>query len=185
MQSINLRSLAIAALTLSASFLPLKAEYLRLQAKSNSEGDSAYSQNIQLEAGDVCELLHFKADSAVDGIIVFCAPLGPSTCDPTSYTEEEARELNPVFVGPGSVYVITRNQPNSLATAAVKVTRASEGGEYLPTNTVVIPTDPAGNFKIILESSTDLINWVSAVPGTYPSETERRFFRVRAVSVPN
>lgn len=46
---------------------------------------------------------------------------------------------------------------------------------------VVIPEDASGPVEIILESSTDLVNWTVANPGTYGSSTARRFFRVRAV----
>jgi hypothetical protein len=47
---------------------------------------------------------------------------------------------------------------------------------------VVIPSDAAGPVQIILESSTDLLNWAVAIPGSYGASTERRFFRVRAVT---
>jgi len=46
---------------------------------------------------------------------------------------------------------------------------------------VVIPEDASGPVEIVLESSTDLVNWTPANPGTYGSSTEKRFFRVRAV----
>jgi hypothetical protein len=55
---------------------------------------------------------------------------------------------------------------------------------YLPINTVVIPSDAKGPVQIIMESSSDLVNWVSAVPGIYGSTYTNRFFRVRAVILP-
>lgn len=66
--------------------------------------------------------------------------------------------------------------------AAYEITRASEGTSSLPSNSVVIPTDATGDVEIILESSTDLVNWTAAIAGTYGSSTEKRFFRVRAVA---
>ena len=51
----------------------------------------------------------------------------------------------------------------------------------LSSSAVVIPEDAAGPVSIVLESSTDLVTWVAANPGTYGSSTSRRFFRVRAV----
>ena len=47
-------------------------------------------------------------------------------------------------------------------------------------NAVVIPTDANGDIDIILESSVDLVNWAPAVPGTYSTDVDNRFFRVRA-----
>lgn len=57
------------------------------------------------------------------------------------------------------------------------------GAQQSPFNgsAVVIPEDASGPVEIILESSTDLVNWTAANPGTYGSSTEKRFFRVRAV----
>lgn len=57
----------------------------------------------------------------------------------------------------------------------------STSASVVPSNAVVIPTNAAGNVEIILESSTDLVNWISATPGTYSSSTQSRFFRVRAI----
>ena len=51
-----------------------------------------------------------------------------------------------------------------------------------PTSSVVIPTDATGPVDVILESSTDLVTWTQANPGTYGASTTKRFFRVRAVN---
>jgi hypothetical protein len=55
----------------------------------------------------------------------------------------------------------------------------------IPLNTVVIPTDASGPVDIILESSTDLVNWTPALPGSYATSNSERFFRVRAVATGN
>jgi hypothetical protein len=52
----------------------------------------------------------------------------------------------------------------------------------IPANTVVIPSDATGNVQIVLESSSDLVNWVSSQPGTYGNTYSNRFFRVRAIA---
>lgn len=55
-------------------------------------------------------------------------------------------------------------------------------GTTVPSTAVVIPADASGPVNIILESSTDLLTWTPASPGSYGSSTAKRFFRVRAVS---
>jgi hypothetical protein len=52
----------------------------------------------------------------------------------------------------------------------------------VPANAVVIPTDATGPVQIVLESSSDLINWTSSLPGTYGNTYSNRFFRVRAIA---
>jgi hypothetical protein len=44
----------------------------------------------------------------------------------------------------------------------------------------VIPENSDGNVSIILEQSTDLINWTAVNPGSFPPSTAKRFFRVRS-----
>ena len=51
-----------------------------------------------------------------------------------------------------------------------------------PINTVVIPENSTGSVNVILESSTDLVNWATALPGSYDPNTTKRFFRLRAVA---
>lgn len=165
-------------LAFMAAFSPLRAEYLKLQARTDSGGANTFSDTITLEAGDLCEVLHFKADSSTS-VLVFCSESDVG-CDPTGYSQTEANEQDPVFVGPGTVYVIAKDGSFSLATAALKVERAADSEKYLPQNAVVIPSQPSGEVEIILESSTDLVNWNSASPGTYVTSSDERFFRIRA-----
>lgn len=87
----------------------------------------------------------------------------------------------PIVPAGTAVQIIAGNSAGDFAFAQLLV-RPAGGSGSLPQNTLVIPTDATGNVQIILESSTDLINWVAAAPGTYDSQTTtRRFFRVRAV----
>jgi len=44
----------------------------------------------------------------------------------------------------------------------------------------VIPENSPTDVRIVLEQSTDLINWTSANQGVFSPSTSRRFFRVRA-----
>ena len=60
----------------------------------------------------------------------------------------------------------------------------SNSSPSLPSNTVVIPTDASGPVEIVMESSKDLVNWTRAEPGTYGTDTPKRFFRIRAVVKP-
>ncbi len=51
----------------------------------------------------------------------------------------------------------------------------------IPSNAVVIPADAGGPVQVLLESSTDLITWNAALPGSYGTSTTNRFFRVRTL----
>ena len=67
------------------------------------------------------------------------------------------------------------------AAATFSITSSSSTiSNYVPANAVVIPSDVSGPVQIILESSSDLVNWNAAMPGTYGNTYSNRFFRVRA-----
>jgi hypothetical protein len=66
----------------------------------------------------------------------------------------------------------------------IKKADSSNTSPSLPSNTVVIPTDASGPVEIVMESSKDLVNWTRAEPGTYGTDTPKRFFRIRAVVKP-
>lgn len=61
------------------------------------------------------------------------------------------------------------------------IERDIETTGYFPSNTAVIPNDANGQFNIILETSTDLIDWFPTLPGTYGGNHPSRFFRIRIV----
>jgi len=52
---------------------------------------------------------------------------------------------------------------------------------YIPSASVVVPSNAVGDVDVLLEQSTDMITWTQCLPGTYNSSTQKRFFRVRAV----
>jgi hypothetical protein len=86
----------------------------------------------------------------------------------------------PLIMGPATI-TLTANNPNAAGQDNILCTiSTSEPSQFTPNTAVVIPADSAGPVTIILESSVDLINCTSALPGTYGTSTTNRFFRVRA-----
>lgn len=95
-----------------------------------------------------------------------------------------------VAVGPAVVDVVVRlenNSPDLAKKGAVSVALCIErrvtvaAPTPIPTTSVVIPTDATGPVEIVLENSADLVNWTSALPGTYGASHTNRFFRLRAI----
>ncbi len=52
---------------------------------------------------------------------------------------------------------------------------------FTPNPAAVIPPDAQGPVDNLLESSTNFVDWVQALPGTYGTFSQLRYFRVRAV----
>ena len=87
-----------------------------------------------------------------------------------------------VFTGLTNISLLSGN---IVECATLQITTPSCGivvSNYIPADAIVIPASATGNVQIILESSSDLVNWTAAIPGTYSAESAtNRFFRVRAV----
>lgn len=87
----------------------------------------------------------------------------------------------PMIISSRNVITVARTTGSSVdSSAVIEVRDATAGIEgAIPLNAVVIPENTSGTFVVILESSTDMITWLPAVPGQYGSDTSRRFFRTR------
>ena len=89
---------------------------------------------------------------------------------------------NLVFTGATNISVYPANSAYTVALTFTATIPTTSNQSSIPANAVVIPTDAAGPVLIILESSSDLVNWTSSLPGTYGSTYTNRFFRVRAIA---
>lgn len=87
----------------------------------------------------------------------------------------------PIVAGPAAITLTSYNIGGSLF-CTIELVSPSE--PLTPSSAVVIPADSGGPVEIILESSTDLITWTAALPGTYGTSTTKRFFRVRGQRLP-
>ena len=93
----------------------------------------------------------------------------------------------PVLTGLTNIAVVGHNASSVARSfwATFQITTPASANvvsNYVPADAIVIPASATGNVQIILESSTDLLNWTAANPGTYSaSSATNRFFRVRAV----
>jgi hypothetical protein len=93
-------------------------------------------------------------------------------------TEETIPENLPTFLGPTDFKVIPEGGEGEFTFISLKITPLPTE-TMTPSNTVVIPDQSGGDFDVILESSIDLVNWTEALPGSYGSQTKKRFFRLR------
>jgi len=126
--------------------------------------------------GKTLEIVSFPSSMSA----LYC-PNATSFANATSgFTLQPSYMLNGVqkFAGPG----VLMNQGSSPCGVTYRLVDNISSTTTTPTSSVVIPTDATGPVKIVLESSTDLVTWTEANPGTYGASTTKRFFRVRAVN---
>jgi hypothetical protein len=98
------------------------------------------------------------------------SPRLSETLNDVSYTRILAEPMN--SSGASFPYVAIKIEP----------TPNLSGPSLLPSNSIVIPDNTIGTVAVVLESSTDLVNWSAALPGDYSNTVSKRFFRIRATA---
>jgi len=99
----------------------------------------------------------------------------------TNLFAASAIKVGDVFTGLTQISV-SSFAPTLPGILTFSVTTPGSSSSPIPANAVVIPTDAKGPVQIVLESSSDLLNWTSSLPGIYGSTYTNRFFRVRAIA---
>jgi len=130
----------------------------------------AASTNINIPAGKIMEIVYCSQESS-----------NYLRYTPEGQSGASINLLNGFgkLVGPGTFSV--QNSMRVIVTYRL-LDNIDSSTTTTPTSAVVIPTDATGPVNVILESSTDLVTWTAANPGTYGASTTKRFFRVRAVN---
>ena len=71
--------------------------------------------------------------------------------------------------------------------ASLKITTAAElagASQTTAKYATVIPENAQTNVDVVLEQSTDLVNWTAVAPGQFAPSAQKRFFRLRSANVP-
>lgn len=132
-----------------------------------------HSQDIVLNAGDAASVVSKAFNPSVKAELAG----GPTV----TLMELGGIDFSPLQIAGPAVLRISMSNAypvSQVGWATVSITRAGSPAAA-PNGTVVIPEDATGQFQVLLESSTDLITWTAANPGTYGGSTQKRFFRTR------
>lgn len=162
-------TLALAILLL-CNCLHAETTYLVTVVATNSTGT-----NLALSAFDYVELIGYSTAFPP----VLYATMSGGTIIPFYPT---ANSNNQAIKATGITNISLQEFGSANVWATFKITSPQTNMlPMIPANAVVIPADTNGPVTIILESSTDLVNWTAAMPGTYGTTSTNRFFRVRAI----
>lgn len=163
------------------------SQVVTLVANGTSAG-AAYSEPVELGQGDYAEILYVDMNNEANQSslldTVYPSPLqftiGSKTFRYKYYIAGPQVLHRGVIAGPATVKAVSNTNGVS-AIATLRIVRANSVSSSVPQNSVVIPENASGEFQVLMESSTDLISWTAANPGTYGGATTKRFFRVRIV----
>jgi len=136
---------------------------------------TVFNGGVAVNEGYVCEILNMAGTVSINNTN-YTSSAYLSYAGTTPYS---GYGVFPV-AGPCIIQAGTSSSLKGVMTYRIRPNVSSSTS--IPANAVVIPTDATGDIDIILESSTDLVNWTQANPGTYGASATKRFFRVRAVN---
>jgi len=152
------------------------------------------STPVRVEAGESFRLLNIMSTRNSIGSLMWKYLNENGDANQTVYiavpgTEDPGGSFftNPFIIeGPGWL-------ESSYASVSVEILPTAQMQKHMPgggvgavqpanqqNSVTVIPENSSGNVNIILEQSTDLVNWTAVDPGSFAPSTVKRFFRVRA-----
>jgi hypothetical protein len=165
---------------------PLPAQNIQTATFPIATGQPTRQQDITVAAGQVFRLLMWAPSNPgpnslkVNDVSVqlVMPPEAPYNSSPLYSSPLYFPSF--VVAGPCTVSLVVSSSASLVCSYILESNESI--GTTVPSTAVVIPSDASGPVQIILESSTDLITWTAATPGSYGSSTAKRFFRVRAVA---
>ena len=148
---------------------------------SGGYSNAPTSTNILVAADSVVEWGSVSCDVSVSlpispGSTNFIPPIATRIGNNTAW---DAGGGVRVIAGPALINISQSSAAGDPGFCTVRI--AKQTGPFTPSTAVVIPSDAQGPVNILLESSTNLVDWVQALPGTYGTSSQVRYFRVRAV----
>ena len=172
------------------------AEYKTLMSTSSTP-----SETITLQEGDIAEILnlfvHVKdrtgssSYAAINGYLEILRN-GITLQVPKSFYQFGTFSGGVISVAM-QVTGLTISGPATLqckghnCLASLKITTATEiagASQTTAKYATVIPENAQTDVDVVLEQSTDLVNWTSVAPGQFAPSAQKRFFRVRSANVP-
>ena len=151
----------------------VKGEDLNLLAE-NASGQEGVSETITLGQGESAKLLY---GSPGFNAKLHCV-IGPKTFELSCF-KAGTWDINPlVIAGPATIKLKSGGFSSAAGSGFVTLGIKRVG---LASGHTSIPQEEGSTFDVILESSSDLVNWLAVNPGEYSGTEARRFFRTRIV----
>jgi len=151
-----------------------KGEDLNLLAE-NTSGQEGFSETITLGQGESAKLLYGTPGFNPK---LQCV-IGSKTFELSCFKGGTNWEIDPIVIaGPATITLKSGGVGQSASSGFVTLGITRVGLASGPTS---IPQEAGSTFDVILESSSDLVNWLAVNPGEYSGTEARRFFRTRIV----
>jgi hypothetical protein len=152
----------------------------RFEIITSTGSVNTYSPYLEISEGEILKCMSITATSGIGYVKVFYTN--------SSNTEMEIHRGELKFpieiMGPCKIRIqnYSYNGTNRLF-GIVKSSDANSSASSAKYATV-IPENSKTNVSVVLEQSTDMVNWTTVNPGEFVPSIQKRFFRLRSANVP-
>jgi hypothetical protein len=146
--------------------------------------DDSKTNSLTLAKGESAKLVFSRAGVAIAGTnpifgasqggVMFLVSLGELSYKVTPDLREQM-----VIAGPAVVTLMERGTSDNAYYRNIATFEVKKIGTASPP--AEVPQEAGSNFDVVLEQSSDLVNWTPANPGAYSGTETKRFFRTRIV----
>ena len=152
------------------------AEDITLVAE-NIVSEEGLSQPITLGQGESAKLVYAMPSSFYPQLV--CETAGKTFTLPCYRSVNNLTVFDPITIaGPATVRLRSGGFGSGAGSGFVTLSVTRIGIASPPAS---IPQEAGAKFDVILESSSDLVNWLAVNPGEYTGTETNRFFRTRIV----
>jgi len=135
---------------------------------------------VNVPEGSYLKIFNLATTSDFQPVPVFYIYTNPATGNKTTLQSTWGGPENLVY-GPIEVKFAPTDSLKKPAKVYVRYEVREYNADFRAQGTAMIPSDANGKMDVILEKSTELKNWVSALPGEYGATSSTAYFRVRIV----
>ena len=153
-------------------------EKVTLIAK-NTANNAGQSEVLTLGVGDSA-LFEYGDGASTAPITSTCiATIAGTAFDFSIFASASSRPFS--VAGPATIKLSVggAGSASGAVFATFNVHRAGTASGPVP-----IPQEAGTTWQVILEASSDLVNWITVNPGDFPASTPQRYFRTRLVKKP-
>lgn len=140
------------------------------------------SEAITLNQGDTAKLQFASMSSTITWNFNMVCAIGEKQALVSCFLPgSNPPTINPVTIaGPATIMFRAGTSASAITyLATLQITRSG-----IASPPAAIPQEAGTKWDVILESSSDLINWTPANPGEYSGTEPKRFFRTRMIKKP-
>jgi hypothetical protein len=151
----------------------------RFEIITSTGNANTYSPYFELSASEIFKSVSLTSTSGLNYVYVYYT----DSANNEMQIHRDALQYPLEIMGPCKIRIKSVANGTHRLFGIVKSSDANSSASTAKYATV-IPENSKTNVSVVLEQSTDMVNWTTVNPGEFVPSTQKRFFRLRSANVP-